>query len=83
VRKCHGPSVLRTAEVAGLSAYDAHYVALARSLSVRLVTEDGKILRTCPDVALSMQAFLDLEKPPAAVREPRAAYRVRRKKLKE
>lgn len=79
-QRCHGPAVLRTAAGSGLSAYDAHYVMLARSLGVKLVTEDGKIVRTCPDVAVSMKAFLGLEKPPAVVRETRAAYRTRRKK---
>ena len=37
-----------------LTAYDAEFVALARTLSVRLVTLDGAILRGAADVAVSL-----------------------------
>lgn len=80
VQKCERTAVLRIADDTGLTAYDAYYVALARTRGVKLVTEDGKIIRTCPDVALSMKAFLALEKPPAVVNETRASYRTRRKR---
>lgn len=40
------------------SAYDCEFVALAKQLSVKLVTEDKKILREFPDVALSLDDFL-------------------------
>lgn len=56
-------AILRTAEETGLSAYDAHYVELARSLGVWLVTEDQQVLRRCPDVARSLRAFLTPEGP--------------------
>ena len=79
VQKCERSSVLRIADDTGLTAYDAYYVALARTRGVKLVTEDGKIIRVCPDVALSMKAFLALEGPPAVVCETRAAYRTRRR----
>jgi len=58
VHRCARSSVLRTAAETGLTAYDACYVALARSLGVVLVTEDKQTLRNCPDVPRSMQAFL-------------------------
>jgi predicted nucleic acid-binding protein len=77
VQQCERSAVLRIADDTGLTAYDAYYVALARTLGVKLVTEDGKILRTCPDVALSMKALLALKEPPPAVRETRVAYRTR------
>jgi len=41
----------------GLSAYDAEFVALAKGLSVPLVTADKIVLRTFPDRALTMEAF--------------------------
>ena len=37
-----------------LTAYDAEFVALARTLGVRLVTLDGAILRGAADVAVSL-----------------------------
>ena len=37
-----------------LTAYDAEFVALARTLGVPLVTLDGGILRGAPDVAVSL-----------------------------
>lgn len=46
--------VLSEANVSNLTFYDAAYVANARSLEMRLHTRDGKILRNCPDVAVSI-----------------------------
>ena len=60
VHACNPIKVLETADRTGLSAYDAHYVVLARALGAYLVTEDKKILRACPEVARSMRAFLEL-----------------------
>lgn len=42
-----------------LTAYDAEFVALARTLDVPLVTLDGGILDGAPDVAVRPRAFLD------------------------
>ena len=47
---------LREALSSGLSVYDSEYVALARGLGCRLVTNDGRILTAVPDVALSLSA---------------------------
>jgi predicted nucleic acid-binding protein len=41
----------------GVSAYDAQFIALAISLGVRCITEDRRLLRAFPDVAVSMAAF--------------------------
>ena len=41
-----------------LSAYDAEFVALARTLAVPLVTADKAALKAFPEIALSMDAFL-------------------------
>ena len=47
-----GPYVIDTALECGLTAYDAEFVALARSLGVPLVTQDNAILRDASDVAV-------------------------------
>lgn len=76
---CEHSTILTTAHSTGLTAYDATYAVLARSLGVLLVTEDKQILRACPDVARSMKHFLA---PPGArltVREERAEYRPARR----
>ena len=55
------PEGLRVLEVAldrGLSAYDAHFVAVAESSRVPLVTSDRGILEACPDVAVSPEEFV-------------------------
>lgn len=51
--------VLDVAIECGLSAYDAEFVALARTLGVPLVTLDGGILEGATDVAVRPRAFLD------------------------
>ena len=51
--------VLDVAIECGLTAYDAEFVALARTLGVPLVTLDGGILGGAPDVAVRPRAFLD------------------------
>lgn len=40
------------------SAYDCEFVALAKQLSVKLVTQDKKILREFTDVAVSLDGVL-------------------------
>lgn len=52
-------AVLELAASTRLSAYDCEFVVLARSLSVPLVTEDRAILKALPDVALTMEGFLE------------------------
>jgi predicted nucleic acid-binding protein len=41
-----------------ISAYDAQYVALAQRLRTRLVTEDRRLLRAFPDLAVTMDSYL-------------------------
>lgn len=69
--ECDAAAVLRTAEESRLTAYDAYYVALARSLGVLLVTEDSRIKKNCPDVARSLKAFLGLPEELSRVPGPR------------
>jgi predicted nucleic acid-binding protein len=48
---------LRLSTQFGVSAYDAQYIVLAQGLGVRCVTEDRRLARAFPDVAISMDAF--------------------------
>jgi predicted nucleic acid-binding protein len=50
--------VLKLLSASVLSAYDCEFVALARGLGARLVTEDRAILKAFPKTALSMEAFV-------------------------
>jgi len=79
VRDCRPSTVLTTAHTSALTAYDATYVVLARSLGLLLITEDKQILRACPDIARSMRQFLS---PPdekqTDVREKTATYKTHR-----
>ena len=50
-----GDHVFDVALECGLTAYDAEFVALARTLGVSLATLDSAILRGAPDVAVSLQ----------------------------
>jgi predicted nucleic acid-binding protein len=51
--------VLTLTDSSTCSAYDCEFVALAKQLSVKLVTQDKKILREFPDVAVSLDDFLN------------------------
>ena len=41
-----------------MSAYDAEFASLAMTLGTKVVTFDGGLFRTCPDLALGPEAFL-------------------------
>ncbi len=49
--------VMDTAITHGLSAYDAEFVVLAEALGVPLVTDDRRVLKACPHVAVSVDDF--------------------------
>jgi predicted nucleic acid-binding protein len=42
---------------AGISAYDAQYILLAKSLEIPCLTEDRKLLERFPEAALSSRQF--------------------------
>ncbi|TMG82515.1 MAG: type II toxin-antitoxin system VapC family toxin [Betaproteobacteria bacterium] len=50
--------VLDVVEGSALTAYDAELVALARALSVPLVTSDKAVFKAFPDLTLTMEAFV-------------------------
>lgn len=51
-------SVLALASSSGCSAYDCEFVALARGLSVPLITADREILKAFPALAISPAAYV-------------------------
>ena len=54
------PDSLRVLDLAmthKITGYDAHYVALAQSLSLPLLTEDRELLQKFPGTAVSLAAF--------------------------
>jgi predicted nucleic acid-binding protein len=51
-------SILSLADSSTCSAYDCEFIALAKQLSVKLVTEDKKILSEFPDVAISLAGYV-------------------------
>jgi predicted nucleic acid-binding protein len=52
------PAALAAAAHHHITGYDAQYVALAQSLSAPLITEDQKLRKAVPGIALSMRDFL-------------------------
>lgn len=60
-----------------VTAYDAHFVALAQMRASRLVTEDAELLRKFPDLAISMKAFVCSKDDSGWARESPADYSAR------
>lgn len=52
-------AVLDLVEGSGCSAYDCEFVALAMAMGIPLITEDARVLREFPRVAVSMASFQD------------------------
>ena len=50
--------VLTLTDSSRCSAYDCEFVALAKQLDVKLLTQDKKILQEFPAVAVSLDSFL-------------------------
>ena len=72
--------VLREALQTGITVYDAHYIALAKTLGVSCVTEDGKLQKKYPGMAFSVEAFLSASGGRLLLREAHAVYGARRRK---
>ncbi|MBL6986561.1 MAG: type II toxin-antitoxin system VapC family toxin [Methylobacter sp.] len=52
--------VLALTSASTCSAYDCEFVALAKQLSVKLITQDKKILTEFPDIAFSISDYLEI-----------------------
>lgn len=50
-------SILKMIENSTLSAYDCEYVVLAKKLGINLITNDKKILKSFPDLAVSLENY--------------------------
>jgi len=50
--------VLALTNASTCSAYDCEFIALAKQLNVKLITQDKKILTEFPDIAFSISDFL-------------------------
>lgn len=61
VRSCRidSPPVLRSAFNSGCTSYDCEFVETARERNISLVTEDKKVLAAFPDIAVSMNDFVN------------------------
>lgn len=51
--------VMQLVNNSNCSAYDCEFVALAQYLNVPLITADKKILKEFPDIAQSVDSFID------------------------
>ena len=56
-------SVFEIAEKSRLSAYDCEFIVLASIFDIPLVTADRGVLKAFPDLALTMEAFLNQRTP--------------------
>lgn len=52
------PQVLDLVRESTCSSYDCEFIALANHLNTRLVTQDKKLLREFPDVAIGLKDYL-------------------------
>ena len=53
--------VLTLASETGCSAYDCEFVSLAKSLNLKLVTGDKKLVQKFPGIAMTTEDYLDAE----------------------
>ena len=75
----HPDRILRDALNWKITVYDAQYVSLAKQFGVRCVTEDVPVQQACPDVASSLDDFIERASGGSVVREQKATYTVRRR----
>ena len=52
-------SVLTLTQQSGCSAYDCEFVALAKALNIKLITEDKKLRRSFPEIAMTAKKYMD------------------------
>lgn len=56
----YGPHILELVLSSKCSAYDCEFVALAKELNVKLLTEDKQILEQFPEQAVSLKEYVNL-----------------------
>jgi predicted nucleic acid-binding protein len=66
-----------------ITGYDANFIALSMEMGVLCVTEDGELHTKFPGKALSMDAFIKMNRTEGQVRESRATYRASRRRSRE
>ena len=52
-------SILSLVSTCSLSEYDCEYVVLAEKLSINLVTNDKKVVKSFPNIAISLTSYLE------------------------
>lgn len=52
-------SVLSLSKESGCSAHDCEFVALAKALKLQLITEDKKLRRSFPNIAMNAKKYMD------------------------
>jgi len=52
-------SVLSLAKKSGCTAYDCEFIALAKSLKIKLITADKKLIRSFPEIAMKASDYLN------------------------
>ena len=51
--------ILELASLSECSAYDCEYVSLAKTLTIPLITNDTRILQVFPEIAYSIETYLE------------------------
>ncbi len=54
--------ILSLVEKSNCSSYDCEFVALAKHLNIRLLTQDKKVLQEFPSIAVSITEFVNLNR---------------------
>lgn len=54
-------AVLTLAKDSGCSAYDCEFISIAKSLNLKLVTADKKLIATFPDIAMTAGNYLAVQ----------------------
>jgi len=53
-------SILSLVSTCSLSEYDCEYVVLAEKLAINLVTNDTKVVKSFPNIAISLTSYLEI-----------------------
>ena len=56
--RVHSTAVLSLASESGCSAYDCEFISIAKSLNLKCITADKKLIAAFPDIAMTAKAYL-------------------------